>query len=84
MTTSYFTFGQKHEHRIGDLVFDKDCVAKVTSDDPRAAMLAAFGPKWAFEYPEPPDMAHYPRGIVNLPLEVQAKTLSSNDKVPKV
>lgn len=66
MITRYFTFGQVHVHEYQGVVLDKDCVVKITADDPRQTMFDLFGPKWSFEYPDPPDMRHFPRGIITL------------------
>ncbi len=70
MTTCYFTFGFDHTHLINGVLYDQDCVLKVTAEDPRARMVEVFGAKWAFEYPEPPNMDHFPRGILELPPNV--------------
>lgn len=63
---SYFTFGQSHYHNIRGQVFDKDTVVKVDSNDPRKTMFDTFGPRWAMQYDEPPNMEHFPKGIVPL------------------
>lgn len=68
MRTAYFTFGQNHAHAVNGFTYDKDVVVKITAADPRGVMVAVFGRKWAFEYDEPPDMKHYPRGIKELPV----------------
>jgi len=66
MTTSYFTFGQTHIHKVNGKVFDKDCVVKITSPNPRQTMFDTFGGKWAMQYDEIPDMRFYPRGVIEL------------------
>lgn len=66
MITRYFTFGQSHTHRVAGYTFDKDVVVKITGREPRDVMFEQFGPKWAFEYTELPDMKLFPRGIVDL------------------
>jgi uncharacterized protein YegJ (DUF2314 family) len=65
MTTSYFTFGQDHAHRVGDFTYDKDVIVKVTANDPRAVMFATFGRKWSMQYCEAdiPNMIHHSRKI---------------------
>ena len=63
MKTSWFTFGQCHSHRCGNITLDKDIVIKITSEDPRATMVSLFGDKWCFEYSREPDMKYFPRGI---------------------
>ncbi len=67
MTTSYFTFGQAHRHEINGIVFDKDCVVKITGEEPRGVMFGLFGRQWSMEYFTTPDMKHYPRGIIEIP-----------------
>lgn len=66
METAYFTFGQSHIHRIGNRLFDKDTVVKITSENPRQTMFETFGMKWALQYDEPPRMQYFPKGIVEL------------------
>jgi len=66
MKTSYFTFGQIHVHSLNGRTFDKDCVVKITAEDPREVMVLMFGRKWAREYSEPPPMKYFPRGIVEV------------------
>jgi hypothetical protein len=58
--TSYFTFGQQHEHSFGDEVLDRDCVVVITADDPRKVMLERFGVAWSMEYSDPPDRKMFP------------------------
>lgn len=38
----------------------------ITAEDPREVMFDTFGPKWAMQYEEPPDMRRFPRGIFEL------------------
>lgn len=67
METKWFTFGQTHVHHVNGKTFDKDCVVEIeTASDPRAVMFRTFGIKWAMQYDEPPDMKHFPRGIIKL------------------
>lgn len=68
MTTSYFTFGQLHVHNNGCVILDKDCVVKITADDPRAEMFRQFGNQWSMQYDEmtPEILQHFPRGIIEL------------------
>ena len=66
MKTSYFTFGQQHVHSVCGFTYDKDVVVKITAKNPRGVMFENFGPRWAFEYSEQPDMVYYPRGIKKL------------------
>lgn len=56
----------KTAHSLNGRTFDKNDVAKITSDNPREHMVRLFGIKWAFEYDEPPDMSHFPKGITDL------------------
>lgn len=68
MPTAYFTFGQTHVHSVNGITFDKDCVVKITSEDPRQTMFDTFGPKWGMQYDEKsPDMDLFPRGIIEIP-----------------
>ena len=65
----FVTFGQIHEHRIGEKVFDKDTVALIKSKsegEARNHAFNAFGNKWAFIYDKLPDMIHFPKGVVRL------------------
>jgi len=67
MKTHYFTFGVGHSHIINGVLYDGNCVLKVTSDDPRETMFSVFGDKWCLEHSEPPSLKYYPRGILELP-----------------
>lgn len=64
LKTAYFTFGQCHHHVIDGTVYDKDSVVKITAPEPREKMFELFGPKWAMQYDDSPDLRHFPRGIV--------------------
>jgi hypothetical protein len=64
--TRWFSFGQNHAHRVNGKTFDADCIVEITSADPRQTMFEHFGAKWAFDYDKPPDMKHFPRGILKL------------------
>jgi hypothetical protein len=69
MSKHYFTFGQNHAHSVSGRTFDKDSVVEIEAADPDAArkiMFDTFGQKWSFQYPEPPDMKYFPRGIIPL------------------
>jgi len=68
MKTSWFTFGQAHRHNINGQIFDKDTVVEITSFEPRNVMFETFGNKWSMEYSAPPDMKHFPKGIIKLNL----------------
>lgn len=67
---SYFTFGQSHVHRVHGKTFDCDCVVKIEAEDAgkaRDIMFRYFDYKWAFQYDNnPPDMAYFPRGIMEV------------------
>lgn len=67
--TSYFTFGHGHVHSVDGFTYDKDVVLKLTADYPRGEMFKMFGPKWAMEYSEPPNMEYFPRGIHELDMK---------------
>lgn len=64
--TAWFTFGQTHIHLVDGVLFDRDCVVKITSPDPRATMFEKFGQQWGMQYDEEPDMSYFPRGIFEL------------------
>ena len=66
MRTSYFTLGQSHVYRFNGQNLDRDCVIKITAENPRDVMIEYFGLEWAFEYDERPEMRYFPRGIYNL------------------
>lgn len=67
--TAYFTLGQEHSHVINGIYLDKDCVIKITSENPRKKMFELFGKKWAFAYPDNPGREYpklFPRGVFDL------------------
>ena len=66
LKTAWFSFGQNHIHVINGVTFDKDCIVKITSNDPRETMLQTFGTKWGFDYNEEPEMEYFPRGVIEL------------------
>lgn len=69
MITRYFTFGQNHIHRIGELILDRDIVVKITAADEekcRQKMFATFGDRWGMEYDNPPEPRWFPRGVVEI------------------
>ncbi len=57
MSTSYFSFGFDHVHRIDGVTFDAETIVCITAEDPRGVMLAKFGREWCAEYPEVPAFA---------------------------
>lgn len=65
---TFVTFGQDHIHKIGDKVFDKDCVAIVNGG--RDKVFEIFGPRFCFEYREDlwdeEDMKYFPRGYITV------------------
>jgi hypothetical protein len=70
---TFVTFGQNHYHDIYGIVYDKDCVAVITSSsaaEGREIAFATFGRKFCFEYPEyawdEANMSFYPRGYVEV------------------
>lgn len=72
---TYVTFGSNHFHKIGDQIFDGNCVAAIECDSPpegREKAFALFGPKFSFEYPEDrfnwDSMKYFPRGIIEVDL----------------
>ena len=68
--TTYVTFGQSHIHEINGTIFDKDCVAVISSDtalEGRKRAFELFGPKFCFEYfDEVPEMRFFPRGLISV------------------
>ena len=64
--TSYFTLGQIHLYRYNGQILDKDCVIKITDEEPREKMFELFDKEFAFEYEEKPDMKFFPKGVYNL------------------
>lgn len=66
LKTAWFTFGQAHAHQCGKHLLNKDTVLEITALDPRAKMFELFGNKWSMEYDQPPDMIHFPKGIIKL------------------
>lgn len=66
MKTAYFTFGQAHHHVVNNIDFNRNTVVEITADDPRQVMFDTFGNKWSMQYDQPPDMRHFPGGIVKL------------------
>jgi hypothetical protein len=63
---TYFTFGQNHAHRHGNITLDKDIVVCTAVQKPRELMFERFGAKWSFEYSKLPDMSYFPRGVYDL------------------
>lgn len=66
MKISYFTFGQGHEHTYNCYILDRNCVIKITDENPRDVMIKHFDIEWAFEYDKCPEMKYFPCGIYNL------------------
>jgi len=64
--TAYFTFGQDHIHTVNGRVFDKDTIVEISSPSPRDTMFEIFGCKWSMQYNIPPDLKHFPKGIIKL------------------
>lgn len=73
---TYVTFGQVHIHKIGEKVFDKDCVAVIECSNPKEGRELAFeyfDRKFYSEYPEEhfkfskEDMGNFfPRGFIEV------------------
>ena len=66
MRTSYFTLGQSHIYRFNGQTLDRDCVIKITAENPSEVMGEYVGLEWAFEYDKCPEMRYFPRGVYNL------------------
>ena len=66
------TFGGDHIHKIGNQVFDQNCVAVIESEGleaGRAKAFELFGKKFSMEYPEHhfnSDMKYFPRGFIEV------------------
>lgn len=65
----YISFGQDHGHKLGNQVFDKDCIAEIpckTIAEGRKIAFDLFGGKFFTSYikDELPDLKHFPRGII--------------------
>ncbi|WP_417436450.1 hypothetical protein [Idiomarina abyssalis] len=77
----YITFGQSHSHRLGDTLFDKDCVATfpaLNGTQGRRLAFKIFGDKFCFHYADqPPFMEYFPRGFVEIPLDIRKAALQS-------
>jgi hypothetical protein len=62
--TVYVTFGQDHRHEIEGVVFDKDCVAAVSS---REQAFEFFGSRFCTTHE---DINHivdfFPRGVIDV------------------
>lgn len=68
---TYITFGFDHIHTIDGQIFDKNCVAVITTESAqkgRERAFELFGNKWCFEYPEAnwkeEKLIYFPRGYV--------------------
>ncbi len=70
---TYITFGQDHRHVINGVIYDRDCVAVIESENEKTGREKAFelfGNKFCFEYPEryfkTDNMMHFPRGLIKV------------------
>lgn len=68
---TYVTFGRVHRHKIGDQVFDKDCVALIEGEnysECRAKAFELFGPRFCFIETEDhfdfDSLIYFHRGII--------------------
>lgn len=68
MKTRYFSFGQKHTHSLNGHTLDKNCIVKITAENPRDVMVDYFKSEWCFEYTDftDEDLKYYPRGDYNI------------------
>lgn len=74
MKTSYFTFGQNHTHTLDGVTLDKDCIVRITNENPREKMFYLFGDKWSFEHDvDDIDARYFNRGI--FPISTNNKIL---------
>jgi len=67
----YITFGCDHTHKVGDKVFNKDCVASIecdTYEEGREKAVILFGKKWcmAHDKVDARMMSYYKDGIVSV------------------
>lgn len=67
----YITFGQIHVHRVNNITFDKDSIAKINCSsyaDGREKAFKFFGAKWHNCYIEEDItdkvLSYFPRGIL--------------------
>lgn len=63
-STSYFTFGQQHFHKVGLITVDRNTVIKITAWDPRHVMETLFGAQWSSEYSVRPDPKIFPGPVI--------------------
>lgn len=69
MKTRYFTLGQVHVHSINGHTLDKNCIVKITAENPRKIMMEIFGYRWGFEYTEEEISKFlnlFPKGVYDL------------------
>lgn len=73
MYKTFVTFGQRHIHKIGNKVFDKDCVAVIKSFDEQSGRDLAFeyfGDQFFTTYFEDKfdknNMTYFPRGFIDV------------------
>jgi len=69
----YITLGQDHIHKVGGMVYDKDCVVVIEAEDEESGRQIAFdnfGKKWFTSYTEnnwdETKLRYYPRGYKEL------------------
>ena len=67
----WFTFGKSHEKKIGNNLFNIDCICEVEAEtyiEARNKMFNAFGDQWEFGYIHLHEVVpeYYPRGIIIL------------------
>lgn len=74
MRSFIFTFGQVHEHKVGNQYFHKDCVCEIEAPnhfEARKVAFALFGPQFCSSYPKEVFLSeryetYFPQGIVTL------------------
>lgn len=68
MKTRYFSFGQKHTHSFNGHTLDKNCIVKITAENPRDVMVDYFKSEWCFEYVDltDEDLQYFPIGVYNI------------------
>ena len=84
---TYITFGFDHVHMINEIIFDKDCVAVIETQNAaqgREKAFELFGKQFCFEYPEnyfnfDTVALYYPRGLIKIPKIPKAE--EKNDRI---
>ena len=71
MKELFISFGQQHTHRVNNVTFDKDSIARIKCKDyadGRKIAFELFGDKFAFDYSKEEiekSLHFFPRGIID-------------------